>query len=274
MWLVYKYEFPNGKVYIGRSKNWKSRAKAGYGDTVVGKAIAECGWDNVKKEILSEVDTVDEADILEKKYISEYNSTNPEFGYNMTKGCTGGGAVRRYRKPMSDETKQLIGSKNRQHMLGRKRPQKVCEKLSNSLKGHTVSDATREKLRIANTGKHHSDETKQKLSIISRNMSAESRNKIRESLLLTAKERAEKRKKTMSEKYPDGFKQSAESNVERSKKLKGVPKSEKTKQRMCKPKSPEHIAHMREARKLLREAKEHNMTYKEYKEYLSKMTNK
>lgn len=269
MYIVYKYTFPNGKVYIGRSKNWKSRAKTGYDGTLVGDAIIEYGWENVKKEIIAEADNVEDADRLERYYIKEHNSTDIRFGYNMAKGGTGGGTTSEHRKPMSEETKRKIGEKNKISLLGNCPSEATRKKLSQSLMGHEVTPETREKIRKANTGKHHSEETKRKLSESSRNMSAESREKIRKAMLASGERRAKKRKQTIAERYPDGLKQSAESNRKRSASMLGVPKSEQTKQKMRKPKSEEHRQHMAEAQRLSREARRLGMTYKEYKEYLA-----
>lgn len=47
------------------------------------EAILDCGWDNIKKEILERVDTLEEALTRERFYILENNSNNPERGYNI-----------------------------------------------------------------------------------------------------------------------------------------------------------------------------------------------
>ena len=52
---LYRLTFPNGKVYIGVTSNihqrWISQGAA-YKGSVVGEAIQQFGWDNVKKEVL------------------------------------------------------------------------------------------------------------------------------------------------------------------------------------------------------------------------------
>ena len=265
MWLVYKYTFPDNKVYIGRSKNWKSRARTGYDGTLVGDAIQKYGWENVKKEILAEADNVEDADSLEKYYIAKYNSTDIACGYNMTKGGTGGQAVLAYRKPMSEDTRRKIGEKNRINMLGKHPSEETRQKLSQSLMGHEVTQETREKLRKANTGKHHSEETKRKIGEISRNMSDATRDRIRQAMLDTGAQRAEKRKQTITERYPEGLKMSKESNRKRSESLRGIKKSEEHRQHMRKPKSEEQRQNMIRAQRLRREAERLGLTYQEYK---------
>lgn len=47
------------------------------------EAILDCGWDNIKKEILERVDTLEDALARERFYILENNSNDPERGYNI-----------------------------------------------------------------------------------------------------------------------------------------------------------------------------------------------
>lgn len=93
MWKIYKHIFPNGKVYIGQTKNSLSqRFQKGYGyitQPLIAKAIEKYGWDNVITEILEDnIPSQEEANQLEIKYIAEYDSRNPEKGYNI--GIGGG----------------------------------------------------------------------------------------------------------------------------------------------------------------------------------------
>lgn len=270
MYIVYKYTFPNNKVYIGRTKTDLNR-RAGYNgynynlNTLVGRAIFKYGWDNVNKEILYTVETVEEADKLEKELIEVHNSTNFEFGYNMTRGGTGGWSTYYNRRPLSEETKQKIGENSRKHLTGRKVPQEVILKRSAKLKGHIVTEETREKIRQANTGYKHTDEAKRKMSENNCMHNPEIRKKVSDTLKKSGKERAQKRLLTIQERYPEGLKQSEESNRKRSLALKGRNKSEETKQKMRKPKSPEAIENMKRAQKLSYEARKLGMTYQDYK---------
>lgn len=160
-------------------------------------------------------------------------------------------ATKKWVTPCSDETKKKISEKN---------------------KGHIVTDETRQKLRNANLGKHHTEKTKQKISEIQQNRTEEEKalisKKLSKALKKTGKERSEKRKATMKERYPNGFKQPESANIARSIAHKGIKKSEETKAKMRKPKSPEHIKHMKEAQKLSHEARKLGMSYKEYKQMI------
>lgn len=56
-YCLYIHEFPNGKVYIGITKQDPERRWQkghGYKDTVVGLAIMKYGWENVKSKVLVE----------------------------------------------------------------------------------------------------------------------------------------------------------------------------------------------------------------------------
>jgi hypothetical protein len=47
-------------------------------------AIEECGWDNIKKEILERAETLEDALARERFHILDNNSNDPEHGYNIT----------------------------------------------------------------------------------------------------------------------------------------------------------------------------------------------
>ncbi len=87
---VYQHTFPNGKVYIGITKNnveerWKSGT--GYNtQTLMKRAIKKYGWDNVKHEVIETNLTHDEACKREEYYIKLFKSNNKEYGYNATSG--------------------------------------------------------------------------------------------------------------------------------------------------------------------------------------------
>lgn len=80
----------NGKVYICQTKttlNVRARKDgSGYkGCLIFYNAIQKYGWENFSHAILEKCSEED-ADDREKFWISFFNSTNPEFGYNNLKG--------------------------------------------------------------------------------------------------------------------------------------------------------------------------------------------
>lgn len=80
----------NGKKYVGQTCQRESRRfAAGFG--YVGchhfyRAIEKYGWCNFDHEILFDDLTKEEANVLEIKMIEEYQTLDPEFGYNIQSG--------------------------------------------------------------------------------------------------------------------------------------------------------------------------------------------
>lgn len=94
IYKVYCYTFPNGKKYIGQTKrSIKERAGANgyyYQDSpLLYNAIQKYGWDNIQKDILEDNLTLDEANNQEKYYIKLYQTTDKNFGYNLSTGGDG-----------------------------------------------------------------------------------------------------------------------------------------------------------------------------------------
>lgn len=89
-YYVYKHTVPNGKVYIGVTKqnpNRRWRNGHGYKDSVLFfNAIIKYGWINISHEILKEGLSSEDAYALEKYYISFFKSNDKNFGYNITSG--------------------------------------------------------------------------------------------------------------------------------------------------------------------------------------------
>ncbi len=97
MWKIYKHVFPNGKIYIGQTKQRLTKRfghGAGYAFCpLMAKAIDKYGWDSIVTEILENNITSQElANEREIYYIKLYDSRNPDKGYNIGYG---GGVVDR-----------------------------------------------------------------------------------------------------------------------------------------------------------------------------------
>lgn len=101
MWYIYKHTFPNGKIYIGLSKQRQDkRFKYGLGYEkcpVIYKAIQKYGWNSISSEIIEDnISTIEEANEREKYWIKYYNSYinfEKSNGYNAT---IGGGGINQY----------------------------------------------------------------------------------------------------------------------------------------------------------------------------------
>lgn len=90
MYTVYQHIFPNGKRYIGVTRNsaekrWGYKGR-NYKSQVVGRAIEKYGWDNIKHDIFCVCDTKEQAEKVERFLVSYFDTMNPEHGYNVLPG--------------------------------------------------------------------------------------------------------------------------------------------------------------------------------------------
>lgn len=96
MYCIYKHTSPSGKIYIGITKTTpEKRWKSGRGyesNRFFYRAIQKYGWENFKHEIIAEGLSQGEASEAERRLIAEYDSTNPEKGYNIEAGGLSGAA--------------------------------------------------------------------------------------------------------------------------------------------------------------------------------------
>ena len=166
-WIVYMYLFPNGKRYIGatcrtlatrQGKDWSKYKSC----ERLWAAIQEFGINTIEQTILFEgVISSEAASKLERSYIAQYDTANPEKGYNNAPGGEGVSA-----RVLSEDRKAELRIQMTEQ--GRKNRNRV------------VTDETREKLRQAKLGKVRgpmSAETKAKISRSNskENMSEETR---------------------------------------------------------------------------------------------------
>lgn len=97
--VIYKISSPSGKCYIGRTDNFDRRMAQHKHNAFTKKlkfalynAIRKYGWDNMKREIICEVDDVNAQKIEEELIIANntvkkgYNSTYSGGGGNLWKG--------------------------------------------------------------------------------------------------------------------------------------------------------------------------------------------
>ena len=87
---VYKHTAPDGKVYIGitgrdPTERW-ANGKGYTGQRRFYNAIKKYGWETFSHEILAEDLTEEEAKEQEIALIALYDSTDPQKGYNVSKG--------------------------------------------------------------------------------------------------------------------------------------------------------------------------------------------
>jgi len=155
----------NSKVYIGVTNNYTKRMrehKGTYNNYLISKAIKKHGWNNFNSQILLETEDAEFAyKVAESSFIQQYQSNNPEKGYNLTEG--GQGTLGFSPTP---ETRQRM----REKKLGKKLTTEHIQKISKSALGRTFTKETKNK--ISNKlkgnknfqGKTFTDEVKQILS--------------------------------------------------------------------------------------------------------------
>ena len=135
-YTVYKHTSPNGKVYIGitRQKPEKRWANGlGYkGNTYFELAIRKYGWNNIEHEILYTELTKKEAEEKEVETIALYKSNQRKYGYNIEAGGNSVGKA-------SEESKlkNSIAHKGKQTWLGRRHSDESKKKMSETKKGRT-----------------------------------------------------------------------------------------------------------------------------------------
>ena len=155
MYTVYQHIFPNGKRYIGVTRNnvlkrWGYKGR-NYRSQVVGRAIEKYGWDNIEHDIFAMCETKEDAEKLERWLVDYYDTTNPSKGYNILPG----GDV-----SVNDATPEIRyklgnGTRGRKHTEEEKRKiSEGCKRAFNRPErngciGKKASEETKEKMRKA-----------------------------------------------------------------------------------------------------------------------------
>lgn len=167
-YTVYCHISPGGKRYVGITstipeKRW-SRGNGYKQNAHFWRAIQLYGWDAFTHEILAQQLTYEQAADLERSLIESWDLTNPQNGYNLSKG-DGAGISEETRHRMSEAQK---GNKN---SIGRVWSDEGKQKISKSLKQYySTHDGTFK-------GRTHTDDTKKKMK--QRQFSEEARAKMR-----------------------------------------------------------------------------------------------
>ena len=126
IYKVYKYIFPNGKVYIGCThQDLAERRDSGYRHNPTLKtAMREFGWRNIQKVVVQDGLDKETAFQLEIATIANLDATDPNKGYNISLGGTAA-------------------------FQGRKHTEESKRKISESHKGISPSPESRERMKEA-----------------------------------------------------------------------------------------------------------------------------
>lgn len=154
-------------------------------------AIRKYGKDAFSHEILGKNLTLEEANELEKEKILEFDTRNPEKGFNIMKG---GGFYQsnkiknpwdrpEYRAKMlpllrkTPKTKAKISASLMGHVMN----EDTKKKISIAGKGKILNSEIRKKIAVSNTGKFHTVESKLRMSNIQKSIAATSDSKVKRS---------------------------------------------------------------------------------------------
>ena len=195
-----------GKMYIGQTTYPENVINGNYlgSGNLIKKSVNKHGFENFKVELIEYAGNQDELNLLEQKYIKEYNSLYP-CGYNLQEGGNNGKHHEITKIKISENHANFNGVAN--PFFGKKHSRATIQNISINLKnkfkdenfklrnlkinlGRKMSDETKRK--ISNTvtgennqffGKKHSENTIQKIreANLGRKMSDETKRKISES---------------------------------------------------------------------------------------------
>ena len=141
----------NGKIYIGCSTRSVEESESYLGSgTYIKVALAKYGSENFTKEILYTCNNKEDLSAAEKRFISEYNSTNSRIGYNVQDGGYGGnGHYERtddHRAYLSEQIKKAMRSNWDDPKQIEARSKAVANRNRTYCKGRPISEEHKRKV--------------------------------------------------------------------------------------------------------------------------------
>jgi group I intron endonuclease len=170
----------NGKVYVGQSQRihnrWKGHigllVKGTHGNEHLQRAWNKYGEENFVFEILLSLDPADSpelSDYWEDYFIRIFKSIDREYGFNRSEvghGCSDAARIETAKankaRVWTEEMREKIRIANSKRIWSRESREKDAES-QRALPPQSAK--TREKKRIAATGRTHSDEVKKKIGL-------------------------------------------------------------------------------------------------------------
>lgn len=158
--IVYEHKNKtNGMRYIGitscsPNKRWGKNGSHYKKNAHFWNVIQKYGWDGFEHNILYSGLSMQDACIKEKEIIEKYQTYNPSFGYNNTKG---GEEVIEF----SDQSKQRMSNSKKNRVITKEWREHLSESGKGRIPWNTgkhLSEEHKEKLRIASTGRKQSIE--------------------------------------------------------------------------------------------------------------------
>jgi group I intron endonuclease len=154
--IVYRATFPNGGTYIGATKfNLQDRRSRHYyssrrgSDFIFHQAIRKYGEESIVWEILREVETIEQASILEREEIKKARLSGKS--YNQ---CDGGDGL--IGQKHTEERKKFLSEKLKGRRFSVEHRQKISKALMGIKRG-PMSDEQKEKIRQSMTGQRRTD---------------------------------------------------------------------------------------------------------------------
>lgn len=156
MYYIYMHTVPNGKKYVGMTKNttkrWEGYGKRYKSNILFFNDILRFGWDNISHEIVSMTSKYKEALEKETEFILKYETTNTNKGYNILEGVYGtkpqqvrekiSKSVSKYMTPEKREQIRQKYLENPSDLVLRQRKPVVC--LDNLKTYQSIAEASRE----------------------------------------------------------------------------------------------------------------------------------
>jgi len=140
--VIYKLTSPSGKIYIGRTSEFKQRMKSHKYNALTKcannslyRAIRKYGWDNFTKEIIATAPTQETAQFLEEVLIKQFDSV--KCGYNDTYVGGGGNLFENQPEKLQGFRKKMAGitGGEKNGMFGKQQTEEAKQKQRQKAKG-------------------------------------------------------------------------------------------------------------------------------------------